>query len=89
MIYTDHKPLLAGFTARADRSDRQARQLAYISEFCTNLQHVNGKNNVVADALSRSSVAAVGHPQDLFDHAAMAKAQINAPVDQEFPLDST
>jgi cleavage and polyadenylation specificity factor subunit 1 len=79
VIYTDHKPLLAGFTARADRSYRQARQLAYISEFCTNLQHVNGKNNVVADALSRSSVAAVSNPQYLFDHAATAKAQINAP----------
>jgi len=77
-IFTDHKPLLAGFAARADRTPRQARHLAYISEFSTNLKHVEGKNNVVADALSRSSLAAITRPQDRFDHVALAKAQTGA-----------
>ncbi|GFX07992.1 uncharacterized protein TNCV_1236731 [Trichonephila clavipes] len=34
-------------------SPRQQRQLQYISEFSCNIQHVLGKDNVVADALSR------------------------------------
>ena len=33
---------------------RQQRQLTAISEFSTDIQHVSGKNNPVADALSRS-----------------------------------
>jgi cleavage and polyadenylation specificity factor subunit 1 len=79
VIYTDHKPLLAGFSARADRSDRQARQLSYISEFSTDLKHIEGKHNVVADALSRSSVSAIAKSNDLFDHVEMARAQLDAP----------
>ena len=35
------------------QSPRQARQLASIAEHSTNIQHVAGKANVVADALSR------------------------------------
>ena len=78
-IYTDHKPLLAGFTARADRSSRQARQLAYISEFSTNIHHIEGKYNVVADALSRSSIATINQREDLFDFIKMAAAQKDDP----------
>jgi hypothetical protein len=36
-------------------SARQVRQLAYISEFTTDLRHVPGSRNVVVDALSRPS----------------------------------
>ena len=35
------------------KSGRQTRQLATISEFTTDIQHVSGKDNVVADTLSR------------------------------------
>jgi hypothetical protein len=34
-------------------SARQVRQLAYISEFSTDIRHTPGLRNVVADALSR------------------------------------
>ena len=37
---------------------RQQRHLSYISEFTTDLQHISGKDNVVADCLSRTSVSA-------------------------------
>ena len=34
-------------------SPRQTRQLLFISEFTTDVRHVSGAENIVADALSR------------------------------------
>ncbi|GFS50531.1 hypothetical protein TNCV_3197241 [Trichonephila clavipes] len=54
VIYTDHKPLTFSFKQKNEKaSPGQQRQLQYISEFNCNIQHVLGKDNVVADALSR------------------------------------
>ncbi|GFS99737.1 transposon Ty3-I Gag-Pol polyprotein [Trichonephila clavipes] len=54
VIYTDHKPLTFAFKQKNEKaSPRQQRQLQYISEFSCNIQHLLGKDNVVADALSR------------------------------------
>jgi hypothetical protein len=51
-LLTDHMPLfLAMRRVCAPWSARQVRQLAYISEFTTDLRHVQGSKNVVADAL--------------------------------------
>lgn len=52
-VFTDHKPLLGAMTNLSDRSPRQTRQLNFIAEFTTDIKHVSGKANVVADALSR------------------------------------
>ena len=53
-LLTDHKPLTFAFRSVSDRwSPRQQRHLAFVSEFTTNVQHVRGVDNVVADALSR------------------------------------
>lgn len=52
-MYTDHKPLTTAMTSTVERSPRQSRHLEFISQFTTNIQHVKGKNNVVADFLSR------------------------------------
>ncbi|KAK4311468.1 hypothetical protein Pmani_017019 [Petrolisthes manimaculis] len=53
-------------------SARQQRHLTYISEYTTNIQHLSGKNNLVADALSRATinVLALG-----VDYVALATAQ--------------
>ena len=51
--FTDHKPLTSAIASATERSPRQTRHLSFISEFTTDLQHVSGKHNVVADALSR------------------------------------
>ena len=51
--FTDHKPLTSAIDSATERSPRQTRHLSYISEFTTDLRHVSGKHNVVADALSR------------------------------------
>jgi cleavage and polyadenylation specificity factor subunit 1 len=53
-LLTDHKPLVASMTrVTPPQSARQQRHLAFVSEFTTDLRHTPGKENVVADALSR------------------------------------
>ena len=54
---------------------RQIRQLAYISEFTTDIRHISGSENLPADALSRLVVDAVGNVVDLdYDKLAIAQA---------------
>ena len=58
-IYTDHKPLTFAFASTTERSPRQTRHLSFIAEFSTDVRHIEGKSNVVADALSRLSAIAL------------------------------
>ena len=77
IVYTDHKPLTFALRTASDRlSPREQRQLAYVAEFTTDLQHIQGVDNVVADALSRPSVNAIQQPIDFTKFAA---AQTNCP----------
>lgn len=63
-IYTDHKPITFAFRERkADRSPRQYRHLDFISQFTTDIRHISGKDNVVADTLSR--IEEIHSPIDL------------------------
>jgi hypothetical protein len=55
-LHTDHKPLVAAVKRISPPwSDRQQRHLSYIAEFTADVRYVPGKNNVVADVLSRPS----------------------------------
>ncbi len=57
-ILTDHLPLtLAMRRVSPLWSARQVRQLAYVSEFSTDIWHTPGLKNVVADTLSRLSTS--------------------------------
>lgn len=54
IVFTDHKPLIFAFRQRTEKcSPRQFRYLDFIGQFTTDIRHVSGKDNVVADALSR------------------------------------
>lgn len=54
VIYTDHKPLIYVFNQRPTKvSPRQQHQLEFISQFTTDIRHIAGEDNKVADALSR------------------------------------
>lgn len=54
IIRTDHKPLVYAFRQKLDKaSPRQIRQLDFIAQFFTDIEHISGKQNFVADALSR------------------------------------
>ena len=53
-ILTDHKPLLGALARVSDgHSARQQRHLSFVSEFTTDIRHIPGLENKVADALSR------------------------------------
>ena len=79
VAYTDHKPLTFAFAKVTEPwSPRQQRHLAAISEFTTDIRHVAGKDNCVADALSRSVINAITTELDI-DYSAMAAAQANDP----------
>jgi len=72
LIKTDHKPLTYAFQQKCDKaSPRQQRQLDYISQFSTEIIHISGKENTVADCLSR--IAQINMPivvstEDLATH---------------------
>ena len=58
--FTDHRPLMFAFAKVSDPwSARQQRQLAYISEYTTHIQHLSVKSNKVSDALSRATINAL------------------------------
>jgi transposase InsO family protein len=53
-IFTDHKPLTFALARTTDPwTARQCRQLSYIAEFTSDIQHIKGTDNTVADTLSR------------------------------------
>ena len=53
-IRTDHKPLVSLLSkSSADLHDRRARWMSLLLRFSYSIEHLSGKNNVVADLLSR------------------------------------
>ena len=80
-IYTDHKPLIGSLLSEADRINaRQARQLAYVSEYTKDLQHLSGASNIVAGVLSRNEINSIFQLSSYIDWATLAKVQL---ADQE------
>ena len=65
-VLTNHKPLIYALSSRPDHhSPRQVRHLDLISQFTTDLRHVQGSANTVADTLSRlrPTPSILGTPQ--------------------------
>ena len=58
LLITDHKPLVTAFKSQnIPKSDRQQRHLSIISEYVRDISHISGRDNVVADCLSRPALA--------------------------------
>ncbi|GFR58209.1 Pol polyprotein [Elysia marginata] len=75
-IFTDHKPLTTVLSSHIDRSPRQTRHLSFISEFTSDIRHIKGKFNVVADALSRiNSVGKDDQHKECINFEKLAPAQ--------------
>ena len=96
-IYTDHKPLCGAITSASERSPRQTRHLSYVSEFTTDIRHVAGCANIVADALSRpagdeinnvDSVMSVSRPAPVTP-ADIAAAQMQFPEEMSQYIDDS
>ncbi|BHF77518.1 hypothetical protein SprV_0602062500 [Sparganum proliferum] len=84
-IFTDHKPLTFAIHSRSDKlSPRQIRHLDYISQFTSDIRHIDGSRNEVADALSRPSIAHLQLSPGI-DLAEMAAEQrrVGSPCDED------
>lgn len=71
IIFTDHKPLSCAASQRRNNcSPRQFNQLEFILQFTSDIRHISGEQNIVADCLSRvDSVTAT------IDFASLSRAQ--------------
>ncbi|BHF75332.1 hypothetical protein SprV_0501842800 [Sparganum proliferum] len=84
-IFTDYKPLTFALRSHTDKlNPREIRQLDYISQFTSDIRHIDGSRNEVADALSRPSIA---HLQlspgiDLSEMAAEQR-RVGSPCDED------
>ena len=58
-ILTDHKPLTFALQSNHNHSPRQLRHLEFISQFTSDIRHIKGPDNSVADALSRVETNAI------------------------------
>uniref|UniRef100_A0A2S2QS62 Retrovirus-related Pol polyprotein n=1 Tax=Sipha flava TaxID=143950 RepID=A0A2S2QS62_9HEMI len=71
VIFTDHKPITFAFQQKSDKyTPRQFRHLDFISQFTMDIRYVPGKQNIVADTLSR-----VDALSEKIDYTALAKSQ--------------
>ena len=78
-LFTNHKLLTFALNKVSDTwSAQQQRQLSAISEYTMDIRHVAGKDNVIADALSRAAISAISGG---IDFSALAAAQLADPVD--------
>ena len=75
-VFTDHKPLMRTLSSRRSHSAASppARFYFTIKYFTSDIQHVKGAHNPVADALSRIEINALDQRQDIHFEE-MAKAQ--------------
>ncbi|BHF82673.1 hypothetical protein SprV_0802581200 [Sparganum proliferum] len=84
-IFTDHKPLTFAIHSRSDKlSPREIRHLDCISQLTSDIRHIDGLRNEVADALSRPSIAhlQISPGIDLAEMAAKQR-RVGSPCDED------
>ncbi|BHF78459.1 hypothetical protein SprV_0602157200 [Sparganum proliferum] len=84
-IFTDHKPLTFAINSRSDKlSPREIRHLDYISQFTSDIRHIDGSRNEVADALSRPSIAHLQlSPGIYLAEMAAEQRRVGSPCDED------
>ena len=76
-ICTDHKPLVTALSKHSDAwTSRQQRHLSTIAETCCTIEYLPGKQNAVADTLSRVEISAI---QLGIDYVELCAAQQSDP----------
>lgn len=71
-IYTDHKPIIFAFKQKLEKAEPlQREQLINISQYSTDIRHIKGDENVVADFLSRIETIS----QPIIDYNILSEAQ--------------
>ncbi len=90
-VFTDHKPLTHALWSKSDcYTPRRLRHMEYISQFTTDIRHVKGKDNPVADALSRNWVYSLSNdPSAAIDFDRMVEVQREDPELQKLQCSSS
>ena len=66
-MYSDHKPLLDALLSEADPANaRQARQFAYVIKYTTDIEHLSGTSNIVAQGSATPGTRATGGTREDF-----------------------
>ncbi|BHF84055.1 hypothetical protein SprV_0902720500 [Sparganum proliferum] len=84
VVFTDHKPLTFALRSHSDKyNPREIAHLDYISQFTTDICHIDGTKNEVADMLSRPSLSSltVSHGIDI-DALAAEQQRVGCPGDE-------
>ena len=80
-VFTDHKPLTYSLSTHSDHyTPRQVHHLDYISQFTTDIQHISGHNNPVADALSRIELNAINSQPPVIDFTTCSSTERRFPT---------
>ncbi|GBN83551.1 Retrovirus-related Pol polyprotein from transposon 17.6 [Araneus ventricosus] len=88
-IYTDQKPLIYAFKQNLDKcSPRQLRRLDFISQYPSDIRHVQGSKIVVADSLSRIELNSITKSPFL-NFSELAEAQQIDPETQKLLQDKS
>ena len=75
-VLTDHKPLIYSLSTNSNLySPQQVRHLDFISQFTSDIRHIHGNDNSVADALSHIDISAIHQLPPAIDFSAIATAQ--------------
>nr|VZI43258.1 unnamed protein product [Spirometra erinaceieuropaei] len=83
-VFTDHKPWTFSLRSHSDKyNPREIAHLDYISQFTTDIRHIDGTKNEVADMLSRPSLSSLQLTHGI-DLCAMAAEQqrVGCPGDE-------
>ena len=79
-VLTDHKPLTHALSSLPScYSPRETRHLNFILQFSSDIRHVHGHDNPIADALSRMDINSLNRPS-MIDFTLLAAAQQNDPA---------
>ena len=76
-LFTDHKPLASAVTSPMKQATaRQLHQLSYVAQLTADMKYISGKNNVVANCLSRPpDLNALCNEIQVVDFAAVSRVQ--------------
>jgi hypothetical protein len=79
IIFTDHKPITYAFQQKRDKcSPGQFNHIDFISQFTTDVRHISGQDNIVADALSRVEAITAAPSHDTLAASQERDAELQA-----------
>ncbi|GFX14754.1 hypothetical protein TNCV_1484981 [Trichonephila clavipes] len=95
VIYTDYKPITYAFHQKNEKASlRQLCHLQYVSQFSTNICHISGGENIVADSLSMiESISEIDYDKIAdaqVDNEELNKLRLKPSLNfKQYPLDSS